>query len=773
MLSHVMGYPRIGLHREWKRALEEFWSAKPDTYSTNRLVSIANGLKFRHWQTQSDAGLSVVTTGDFSFFDHVLDTTVMLGLIPERFNVSSPAIDIPTYFKLARGDGDTPAMDMAKWFDTSYHFIVPELRPEQAPVLRSRNIVEDTKMAVIAGFTAKPVLLGPITYLSLGNEYDGVNRWELLPGVLAVYARILKELSPLCEWVQIDEPILCTDLQPGAVTAFIDCYKELNRSVRSNPHQIKLLLSGYYGPFSDNLDLVISSGCSGLHADLVSGRDEALRIADRLPKSMTLSAGIVNGRNVWRTDLAQAKQLLQELSLRLGRERVIASTSCSLLHVPVDVTAESNLVPELKSWLAFAKQKCREVALLAQSLVPESASNRSFQLEWAENVDAIASRQNHPAINIQSVRERVAAVTLAMYNRHSSYSQRKKEQDAWLKLPLLPTTTIGSFPQTTEIRKARKKFLDGKISHSQYRDFLRQEIKLNIKRQENIGLDVLVHGEPERTDMVEYFGQKLSGLAFTENGWIQSFGSRCVKPPFLYGDVARPRPMTVDWIKYAQSLTTKAVKAIVTGPVTILCRSFVRDDLSRAEICKQIALAIRDEVIDLEKAGSRIIQIDEAALREGMPLRAKGRDAYLQWAVDSFRLAASGVADATQIHIHMCYSEFSSVLSAIARMDADVISIEASRSKMELLEAFRQYEGVNEIGPGVYDVHSPRIPHKEEIKSLLIKALQVVPASKLWVNPDCGLKIRGWPETVNSLKNLVMAVSEIRQTLNSPHTIQG
>lgn len=765
MYSHILGFPRIGVHRELKRAQEEFWAGPQDTRSVEKLRSVASGLKFRHWLVQQKAGLTSVTTGDFSLYDHMLDTTAMLGLVPERFGWQGDGISLPLYFHMARGDAanNIPAMEMTKWFDANYHYIVPEFTPGQTPRLADRKVIDDTRMAVLAGFSPKPVLVGPLTYLCLGKEYDDANRWDLLPGILTVYRQVIKELSPLCDWIQIDEPVLCTDLPAGAAEAFGIAYSSLNEVAADAKG--RLLLASYFGELGDNLNLALTSGCAGLHIDLVRGAGQLDEVQKRLPVNMCLSVGVVDGRNVWRTDFARTIDNLRDLQSALGEERLLVASSCSLLHSPVDLSEEKALKPEIRNWLAFAVQKCREVGLLAAVAVGYDTLSTALRMELAENTDAVASRCQHPLVCRHEVRSRAAAVTSAMLERQSPYAIRKAAQAEWLKLPLLPTTTIGSFPQTSQIRDARRDFAAGKLSPSQYRDFIREEIQMVIRRQENLGLDVLVHGEPERNDMVEYFGQQMSGFAFTQNGWVQSYGSRCVKPPFIYGDVSRPRPMTVDWITCAQAMTERPLKGMLTGPVTILCWSFVRDDLPRADVCKQIGLAIRDEVQDLEKSGVHIIQIDEAALREGMPLRAKDCKAYLKWAVDCFRLAVSGVEDRTQIHTHMCYSEFNAIIEAIARMDADVISIESSRSKMELLDAFRDFDYPNEIGPGVYDIHSPRVPTVAEMAGLLRSALQLVPAERLWVNPDCGLKTRGWPEALQSLRNMVEAAQQVRAGL--------
>lgn len=569
-----------------------------------------------------------------------------------------------------------------------------------------------------------------------------------------VYADLLASLAPLCDSIQIEEPVLSTELlPPAAVRRFTEIYAGLNAASGN-----RLMLTAYFGPLEKNLALALDSGCAALHVDMVRGRDELGKILAAIPDNMALSLGAVNGRNIWKTDFARILPCIAQATAALGSERVLVGSSCSLLHSPVDLEAETALPEHIRHRMAFAVQKCAEVANLGK--IMEQATSEGLQSNTADPHDAAA----HPDQYIETVRQRVAAVTPAQLHRQSSYPARKKAQ-GWLAVPPLPTTTIGSFPQTAEIRKIRRGFKNGSINEAAYTAAMQNEIRRCIEKQEQLGLDVLVHGEAERNDMVEYFGQQLGGFCFTQNGWVQSYGSRCVKPPVIYGDVFRKQPMTIAWIRYAQSLTQKPVKGMLTGPATILCWSFVRDDLPRAEVCKQIALAIRDEVLDLEKAGVRIIQIDEAALREGMPLTRAAAEDYLHWAVEAFRLATSGVADSTQIHTHMCYSEFNAILPWIAQMDADVISIESSRSGMELLEAFDRFNYANEVGPGVYDIHSPRVPSTEEIVELLRRALRHIPAEKLWVNPDCGLKTRQWDEAYPSLKNMVEAAKTVRAAL--------
>ncbi len=750
METHILGFPRIGARRELKRALESYWKGKS---SELELQQTAAQLRKTHWQIQQSAGLSFVSTGDFSYYDQMLDMSAALGVIPERFG-QAEEIDLTTYFKLARGDAqaNVPAMEMTKWFNTNYHYIVPEISPMTSPRLLSRKIIEETAEAVELGFTPKPVLIGPITYLELSKGRNGFNCWEKLPELVAVYTDLIKELSALCEWIQLDEPILCRELSAQAAANFTPVYARLNAAANSS----KLLLTTYFDTLDDNLDLALNSGCGGLHLDLVRGNKQLESLLAKLPESMIFSAGIVEGRNIWKTDYTAALSRLRPLYAALGSERLWLGSSCSLLHAPVDLTNETDLDPEIRSWLAFAVQKCTEITDLATATTVNGDNPVIIK-----NREAITSRRKSTRVNNPEIQQRLGSITPEMLKRASPYPERKTAQ-SWLKLPLLPTTTIGSFPQTGEIRRNRLAYKKGEINTEEYTGFLKDEIKHVVTLQEELGLDVLVHGESERNDMVEYFGQQLSGFCFTANGWVQSYGSRCVKPPVIFGDISRPQAMTVEWIKYAQSVTDKPLKGMLTGPVTILCWSFVRDDITRKEVSSQIALAIRDEVQDLEKAGIHIIQIDEAALSEGMPVKQRDRTSYLEWAVESFRLATTGVADSTQIHTHMCYSEFNDIIESIADMDADVISIESSRSRMELLNCFKDFKYPNEIGPGVWDIHSPRVPSVDEIVELLEKACTYIPKERLWVNPDCGLKTRDWEETIASIKNMVEAAQIMR-----------
>ncbi|MGV8080326.1 MAG: 5-methyltetrahydropteroyltriglutamate--homocysteine S-methyltransferase [Syntrophales bacterium] len=763
MKTHILGFPRIGTRRELKKALEDYWSG---AISSQQLLSVSDSLKEANWKIQSDSGLSYVTTGDFSLYDHVLDMTATLGAIPERFGALSPENFLEIYFRMARGDAanNIAALEMTKWFNTNYHYIVPEISPDMMFSLSGRSVLEDTQRAVTLGYRPKPTLIGPVTYLSLAKPVEGADLWEKLDEITDIYARLIAALSALCDWIQLDEPILCCNMTARARSAFPKTYEKLNSAAAEGG----ILLATYFDAVDDNLDLALSSGCSGLHVDLSgSGKRNLDTLLNRLPGSMTLSAGVVDGRNVWKTELKAALALLEKIGNRIGLDRMMIGSSCSLLHCPVDLSQEMKLDAEIKNWMSFAVQKCEEVGLLGDVL---SGKLRGEDLH--ANEAAVRSRRESPLTLDDQVRNRCRNVQEDMLHRESPYAERRKAQ-SWLDLPLLPTTTIGSFPQTPEIRKNRLLYKKGELSREAYESFLKDEIGKIVDIQEDLGLDVLVHGEPERNDMVEYFGEQLNGFCITENGWVQSYGSRCVKPPVIYGDVSRSSPMTVAWFLYAQSLTRKAMKGMLTGPVTILCWSFVRDDLDRADVCRQIALALRDEVMDLEKAGAHIIQIDEPALREGLPLKRGDAAAYLRWAVDAFRLASSSVADSTQIHTHMCYSEFNAIIESVAEMDADVISIESSRSRMELLDAFEIFQYPNEIGPGVYDIHSPRVPSIEEIVILLQKALGRIDAEQLWVNPDCGLKTRSWTETLQSLDNMVTATRIMRKSIKGQQAWSG
>jgi 5-methyltetrahydropteroyltriglutamate--homocysteine methyltransferase len=760
-LATNLGFPRLGANRELKRALERFWSGKIDQTA---LLGTAKELRERHWNLAKEAGLDHIPSNDFSFYDHVLDTTVMAGAIPPHYPSEEGPVSLRTYFAMARGTQDkkagidVSAMEMTKWFDTNYHYIVPEFQQGQTFRLSSSKAVDEFNEAKALGVHTRPVLLGPVSFLRLGKMHGRQPgaQLSLLPALLPVYEEVLGALADAgADWIQIDEPTLVLDLPPEASDALKSAYARLG-AISS---RLKILLTTYFGEIGENFELAASLPVSGIHLDLVRGHDGLDSALKLIPSNMALSLGVVNGRNIWRTDLGSASRVVKQATDALGTDRVMVGPSCSLLHVPVDLDLEENLDPELKSWLAFAKQKLAEIRALATAADQGTESVKSF---FTESHKAVESRRSSPRIHNKAVQERLGAIDASMTKRMSPYSVRRRKQAEKLKLPPFPTTTIGSFPQTKEVRAARAEFKAGKRNQAEYDSFLRSETEKTIRFQEETGIDVLVHGEFERNDMVEYFGEQLDGFAFTQHGWVQSYGSRGVKPPIIFGDVHRPHAMTVEWSKYAQSLTDRPVKGMLTGPVTILQWSFVRDDQPRSVTCRQIALSIRDEVSDLEAAGIQIVQIDEPALREGLPLRKADWEKYLAWAVEAFRLASSGVMDETQIHTHMCYAEFNDIIESVGAMDADVISIETSRSQMELLDAFVRYKYPNDIGPGVYDIHSPRIPDKSEMEELLRKAEKVLSPEQIWVNPDCGLKTRGWAQVKPSLEGLVQAARALR-----------
>ncbi len=750
-----LGFPRIGKYRELKFALESYWSEKS---SEKDLLETARQLRRKHWQLQLLAGVSVPPSNDFSLYDHVLDMALMLGAIPSRFKKFDEQSGLKSYFAMARGSNDTPALEMTKWFDTNYHYVVPEFEPDQQYELSSTKILDEYLEAKALGIDTRPVILGPVTFVLLGKPTDPrVTRPAVLKQILPIYKALLRRLfEEGADWIQIDEPYLCLDLDSTSKAMYRDAYQEL-RGVASLP---KFMLATYFGGLGNNLDLALSLGAAGIHLDLVRAPEQLIALFEKCPSDLRVSLGLVDGRNVWRTDLKKALNLVRFALDSLGPDRVDIAPSCSLLHSPFDLSAETNLDAEVWGWMAFAIQKLEEVATLSRVISGEG----DYQQKLAENARSLESRRTSKRIDQADVKGRIAAIDDSMLRRKSAYPERHRKQVESLTLPKFPTTTIGSFPQTQEVRKTRSAHRAGKIHPKVYEGFLKEEIKRCVRFQEEIGLDVLVHGEFERNDMVEYFGEQLEGFVFSENGWVQSYGSRCVKPPIIYGDISRPKPMTVYWVQYAQSQTKKPVKGMLTGPVTILQWSFVRDDQLRSETCRQIALAIRDEVADLEAAGIKIIQIDEPAIREGLPLRRADWPQYLEWSVNAFRLASSGVQDHTQIHTHMCYSEFNDIIDSIVSMDADVISIECSRSRMELLDAFRRVRYPNEIGPGVYDIHSPRVPQDGEMANLLHQALEVLTPEQLWVNPDCGLKTRGWPEVRQALTKMVNTAKELRES---------
>jgi len=750
--SANLGFPRIGLRRELKRATEAFWADRQDL---SALEHTAAELRAANWATQRDAGIDVVPSNDFSFYDQVLDLTATLGAVPPRFGHAGGPVGLETYFAMARGTAAAPAMEMTKWFDTNYHYIVPEFHRGQRFELASTKAVDEFREAAALGVPTRPVLLGPVSWLRLGKSKEpGFDALDLLDDVVAVYAELLARLSDAgADWVQVDEPMLAIDLGAAEREAYARAYAAL---AGAGP---AVMLATYFEGLRDDTGLAAALPVAGLHVDLVRAPDQLEPVLNAVGGDTVLSLGVVDGRNVWRADLDAALAPIEAAVARLGAERVEVAPSCSLLHSPVDLDLETDLDPELKSWMAFAKQKLGEVSTLA---LAASEGRDAVADALAASREAATSRRRSSRVHDPAVADRLAAVTAEDARRARPYEQRRAAQRAHLDLPAFPTTTIGSFPQTAEVRRTRAAFRRGDLDHAAYQRFLEAETEGAVRLQEELGLDVLVHGEFERNDMVEYFGEQLDGFAFTRHGWVQSFGSRYVKPPVIFGDVARPAPMTVRWSAYAQSLTDRPVKGMLTGPVTILQWSFVRDDLPRPQVCRQIALAIRDEVKDLEAAGVRLIQIDEPAMREGLPLRRADWDDYLAWAVECFRLASSAVTDATQIHTHMCYAEFNDIMPAIAALDADVISIETSRSDMELLDGFVDFEYPNEIGPGVWDIHSPRVPASAEMRALLEKAVRVLPRERLWVNPDCGLKTRAWPEVEASLAHMVEAARALR-----------
>lgn len=773
MLAHNLGYPRIGINRDLKKLVESYWKGD---IGKSKLVELSEALRVMHWTKQKEAGVDLIPSNDFSLYDQVLDTALMVGAIPERYErlfqeehdaVRSYPID--TYFAMARGvqddDHDIAAMEMTKWFNTNYHYIVPEFSADQSFQCLSSKIFDEYEEAKSVGVVTKPVLIGPVSFLLLGKERDDADnfhRLDLLDELLPVYQNILSKLEQMgVGWVQIEEPFLSLDLDNKAQGAFQTAYQKL----AEEREVLNLLLTTYFEGLGENTELACALPVEGLHIDLIEAPDQLDTVLDHLDNESKLSMGLIDGRNIWKTDLEQAAEVVEHAVEAIGNDRVMIAPSSSLLHCPVDLeqeTDETALPPEVKRWMAFANQKLEELSLL-KKLGEGNLTNRERQ-QIEEHQADIADKQESSLVQNPDVQQRMDDLDNDILHRDSPYEERKKVQQQQIDLPeLFPTTTIGSFPQTKEVRQWRGDYRKGKLSKEEYEQKLKDATAELIRKQEDIGLDLLVHGEFERNDMVEYFGEQLAGFAFTRNGWVQSYGTRGVKPPIIYGDVHRPDPMTVKWSSYAQSQTDKPVKGMLTGPVTILQWSFPRNDQPRSETARQIALAIRDEAADLEEAGIQAIQIDEPAFREGLPLRRGDWTHYLDWAVNAFRIASTAVEDQTQIHTHMCYSEFNDVIEHIARLDADVISMETSRSQMELLDAFVEFDYPNEIGPGVYDIHSPRVPATEEMMDLLEKAVDVLPPEQLWVNPDCGLKTRNWEETLPSLKNMVAAARRMRE----------
>lgn len=750
VLATNLGFPRMGAKRELKFAVEGFWKGD---ITEAELVQTGTDIRRTNWLMQRDAGIDHVPVNDFAFYDQMLDMTSLLGAVPPRYNWAGSNVDINTYFAMARGNATTPAMEMTKWFDTNYHYIVPEFSAETNFAISTTKIFDEVAEAKALGFTPRPVLIGPVTYLSLGKSKDGTDPLLLLPKLLSVYRQILMTLAGQgVEWVQMDEPILALDITPAQAEAFKSAYTTLCG------YDVKICLATYFEKLSANEDLALSLPVEALHIDLCRGVGQLNAILAKFPDTKILSLGLIDGRNIWKNNLRVSLEYAESAVDALGVDRVWIAPSCSLLHSPMDLNLETRMDAQLKSWTAFSKQKLNEIVTLANVLNGNDVGDA-----LTESDEVVKDRATSLRIHDPAVKSRMASLTPDMFARVSPFINRRPVQQASLDLPLFPTTTIGSFPQTKTIREARAAFKKGTLDLNGYDAAMKQEIREVVEFQEEIGLDVLVHGEPERNDMVEYFGEQLKGFTFSQNGWVQSYGSRCVKPPIIFGDVSRPTPMTVEWSSYAQSLTSRPMKGMLTGPITMLFWSFVRDDQPRSETCKQIALALRDEVSDLEAAGIKIIQIDEPAIREGLPLHRADWNAYLKWAVDSFRLSSSSVRDETQIHTHMCYSEFNDIIGSIAALDADSISIETSRSQMELLEAFIEFQYPNEIGPGVYDIHSPRIPLVDEMVVLLEKAAIVLDPAQIWVNPDCGLKTRAWAEVKPALTNMVGAAKVMRR----------
>ncbi len=772
VLATNLGFPRIGPMRELKKAVEAYWKSDRSIEARRTLMDVGAELRAKNWKRQKDAGLDHIPSNDFAFYDQVLDMTTLLGLIPSRYQWDGNEASVDLSFDMARGaqrDGvDVTAMEMTKWYDTNYHYIVPEFEKGMSPKLSHTKIFQEFEQAQELGINTRPVLIGPATYTFLGKpQYDGFDHVAFVKTLLPVYNEILAGLAERgCSWVQIDEPVFSLDLCEIGQGTIKAAYEGLKK-----PEGLKVLMATYFESLKDNAELAFSLTVDGVHIDLCRGSGRANTTSNNASKDVEqalsligetkiLSLGVVDGRNIWKNDLCDSITKVETAVKALGSERVFVAGSCSLLHTPVDLSSETALDDELKGWMAYATQKLDEIAVIA-----EGANNgrETIAAELAASNNAQESRKKSARIHNRAVEERLHNITDDMKERKSPFEKRQKVQHAALDIPLYPTTTIGSFPQTPDIRKARADYKAGALDDAGYKAAMEKEIRDVVAFQHECDIDVLVHGEPERNDMVEYFGEQLSGFAFSKFGWVQSYGSRCVKPPIIFGDVSRPVAMTVEWSKYAQAQTSKIMKGMLTGPITILQWSFVRDDQPRNDTARQIALAIRDEVSDLEEAGIKMIQIDEAAFREGLPLRRADWQEYLDNAVENFRLTSCCVEDETQIHTHMCYSEFNDVIDSIGAMDADVISIECSRSQMELLEAFVDYKYPNEIGPGVYDIHSPRVPSTQEMVDLLDKAKKNLNERQIWVNPDCGLKTRGWPETKEALKHMVEAAKVMRE----------
>jgi 5-methyltetrahydropteroyltriglutamate--homocysteine methyltransferase len=760
MKTKVLGFPRMGGKRELKFALEAFWKGSENEIA---LSETAQFIRKTNWQKMQNVGITYIPSNDFSLYDHVLDTIVMLGAEPLRFKDKLPDANLERYFAMAKGiqkNGlDLHAMEMTKWFDTNYHYIVPEFYKNQSFVANPEKIIAEYLEAKQLGIETNPVLIGPTTFLFLGKEKEDFDKWSLYSKIKDTYFEIIRHLvSSGVKTIQLDEPFLATDVKKEHFSLLENFYHEL----KVNFPDLKIHLCSYFDCYQDFLQNVINLPVEVVHLDLTRCSSQILDLKKLdIPKEITFSLGIIDGRNIWKNDFSKSLEIIEELFPFVNGENIIISGSCSFLHSPFSLEKEQLLIPEIKNWLSFTTEKIEEITILAGLI----NGNESYKLHFEKNILALQSRKHSTLIHNSSTQDRLKEINTSFYTRQSEFKERQLKQKEILNLPLFPTTTIGSFPQTKELRNIRARFKKNLISESEYNEFIAKEILDSIHWQQELGIDVLVHGEFERNDMVEYFGEQLAGFVFTEFGWVQSYGSRCVKPPIIFGDVYRKNSMTIEWTKFAQENSKKWVKGMLTGPVTILQWSFVRDDQPRSSTCTQIALAIRDEVLDLENNGIKIIQIDEPAIREGLPIRRSNWKEYLDWAVNCFKISASGVKNETQIHTHMCYSEFNDIIHDIARMDADVITIETSRSQMELLEAFVDFKYPNEIGPGVYDIHSPRVPNQEEIENLIDKAIELIPVGNIWINPDCGLKTRDWPETKQSLLNMVNAAKLKREEI--------
>ncbi|RXJ75838.1 5-methyltetrahydropteroyltriglutamate--homocysteine S-methyltransferase [Arcobacter sp. F155] len=752
--SYVIGFPRIGEQRELKKILEKYWSKN---CSFKEVEEVASVLRKRHWKYQKDAGIKYISSNDFSFYDNVLDTCVLLNAIPKRFKDLK---DEELYFSMARGNKTSVAMEMTKWFNTNYHYIVPELSLEDEYKLNASKILNEYKEAKEYGIKTKINIIGPITFSGLSKRVDRGDTYELHSKILPIYEELLKEISKLDDeiTVQIDEPIFVKDNEQKVLSLIKPTYDKL-ASVSEN---IKIIVATYFEHSNEATKVLVNTPIYALALDFLYGKKNIESLSDIAKSDKKLIAGVVDGRNIWKNDIEKSVSILEEISQEVKKENILISSSCSLLHTPFTLRYEEKLDKKIKSWLSYAEEKLDEIHLISKLFFQGKSSLNEIEAKDLEkNIEANKSRKTSTVIHDEKVKQRVE--TFTKLSREKDFEERIKIQKELLKYEDLATTTIGSFPQTPEIRKARRDFKNSEISKEDYEKQMKQYIDECIAFQEECGIEVLVHGEPERNDMVEYFGEQLKGYGFSQNGWVQSYGSRCVKPPFIYGDISRPKAMTVDWITYAQSKTEKIMKGMLTGPVTILNWSFVRDDKPRDEVSKQIAVALSDEIDDLQKSGIKIIQVDEAAFKEGYPLRSENIKAYESWATRDFKISVSSAYPETQIHTHMCYSEFNDIIKTIEDMDADVISIETARSGNELLKIFKEVGYKQEVGPGVYDIHSPRIPSVEELKKQIKLLLEVLPKEQLWINPDCGLKTRKWEEVIPSLKNMVQAVKEIRE----------